>query len=319
MRVFSGRGPVLLSGVVLASLWLCGCGAAGTPTTAPTIAPTTAPAEPTPSAAVPVVASTNVYGDVAERVGGDLVRVVSLISDPAQDPHAYEAGTRNQLELSRAKVVVENGGGYDDFVGQMLRGARNSSAEVVNAVEVSGKAPDDGGEFNEHVWYDLPTMGRLADRIADALAKAAPADADVFRKNATAFKEELRAVQTEEARIKNEHGGTAVAVTEPVPLYMIEACGLRNVTPPAFSEAVEEGEEVSPRVLRETLGLFADATADVLVHNEQTSSPQTERVEQAARDHGVPVVPVTETLPPGKDYVAWMTANVDALRRALEK
>jgi zinc/manganese transport system substrate-binding protein len=266
-----------------------------------------------------VVASINVYGDVVERIGGDRVRVVALITDPAQDPHSYEAGTRNQLELSRAKVVVENGGGYDDFVGEMLRGTKNSSAEVVNAVEVSGKAPDDGGEFNEHVWYDVPTMGRLADRIADALAKAAPADADVFRKNATAFKEDLEAVRATEARIKKEHQGVAVAVTEPVPLYMIQACGLRNITPPDFSEAVEEGDEVSARVLRETVDLFAEARAEALVYNEQTSSPQTERVEQAARDSGVPVVSVTETLPPGKDYVAWMNDNVNALKRALDE
>ncbi len=198
----------------------------------------------------------------------------------------------------------------------MLRGANNSSAEVITAVEVSGRVTDDG-EYNEHVWYDLPTMGRLAERVAEALAKAAPADADAFHKNATAFKEDLETVRTAEARIEKEHGGTAVVVTEPVPLYMVEACGLRNVTPLDFSEAVEEGDEASARVLRETLALFADGEAEALVLNEQTPSSQTERVERAARDNGVPVVPVTETLPPDQHYVAWMTGNVDALGHAL--
>ncbi|WP_399030303.1 metal ABC transporter solute-binding protein, Zn/Mn family [Streptomyces sp. 15-116A] len=200
------------------------------------------------------MASTNVYGDVVERIGGDRVEVVSIISDPAQDPHKYEAETRNQLELSRAEIVVENGGGYDDFIGEMLRGANNPSAEVITAVEVSGKVTDGAGEINEHVWYDMPTMSRLADRVADALAKAAPADADAFRENATEFQEDLETVQATQARISKDHEGTAVAVTEPVPLYMVEACGLRNATPPDFSEAVEEGDEVSARVLREMLG-----------------------------------------------------------------
>ncbi|MFV0131832.1 metal ABC transporter solute-binding protein, Zn/Mn family [Streptomyces sp. HMX87] len=307
MQAFSGRSPGLVAGVAL--VLLCGCGA---------VEASPSSREAPTSAAVPVVASINVYGDVVEHVGGDRVKVVSIISDPAQDPHEYEAETRNQLELSRAKVVVENGGGYDDFMGKMLRGAGNSSAEVITAVEVSGKVSDDGGEYNEHVWYDMPTMARLAERVADALAKAAPADADAFRKNAIEFKEDLQTVRAAEARIKKEHGGTAVAVTEPVPLYMVEACGLRNVTPPDFSEAVEEGDEVSARVLRETLGLFADGKAEALVLNEQTPSSQTERVERAARDNGVPVVPVTETLPPGEDYVAWMTGNVDALGHALD-
>ncbi|WP_282697501.1 zinc ABC transporter substrate-binding protein [Streptomyces sp. CC208A] len=271
------------------------------------------------SARVPVVASTNVYGDVVEQVGGERVSVVSVISDPAQDPHSYEASTRTQLELSRAEVVVENGGGYDDFVGRMLRSSDNSSAQVISAVEVSGKEPDDGGEFNEHVWYDLPTMGRLADRIAQALGRASPADADVFKKNAEDFKKELAGLEARTDRIKARDAGTPVAVTEPVPLYLTEACGLTNRTPAAFSEAVEEGDEVSPRVLRETLALFAGRQVRALVHNEQTSGPQTEQVKEAAEDNGIPVVPVTETLPQGKDYVGWMADNITALDRALDR
>ncbi|AWK08532.1 zinc ABC transporter substrate-binding protein [Streptomyces spongiicola] len=310
MGVSSGRLTALLTVAALA--FASGCGTSSG----------AGPGDATPhgdeNPAIPVVASTNVYGDIARQIGGDRVRVVSIISDPAQDPHSYEASTRNQLELSRAKVVVENGGGYDDFVGKMLRGARNSGAEVVNAVDVSGRSPDGGGEFNEHVWYDLPTMGKLADRIADALAATAPADADVFRKNAATFREKLTTLRDTERQIRADHGGTAVAVTEPVPLYLIRASGLRNLTPSDFSEAVEEGDDVSARTLRRTLDLFADDRVRALVYNEQTSGPQTEKVEQAARARGIPVVPVTETLPPGEDYISWMTTNLDALRRALD-
>lgn len=162
-------------------------------------------------------------------------------------------------------------------------------------------------------------MGKLADRIAEALAGAAPADADVFRSNAKTFKDKLTLLQAEEEQIKADHAGTAVAVTEPVPLYLIEASGLHNRTPADFSEAVEEGDEVSPRVLQQTLDLFTGKQVQALVYNEQTSGPQTQKVQQAAEDNGIPVVPVTETLPPGEDYISWMTANVDALKRAMDK
>ncbi|MFI8370079.1 metal ABC transporter solute-binding protein, Zn/Mn family [Streptomyces sp. NPDC085466] len=270
-------------------------------------------------APVPVVASTNVYGDIVEQIGGGRVSVVSVISDPAQDPHSYEASTRTQLELSRAAVVVENGGGYDDFVGRMLRGADNPSAQVISAVQVSGKEPDEDGEFNEHVWYDLPTMSRLADRIAQALGKASPADADAFTKNAENFKEELTGLEARTNRIDERRAGTPVAVTEPVPLYLTEACGLVDKTPPAFSEAVEEGDEVPPRALQETLALLTGRSVQVLVYNEQTSGAQTERVKDAAESNGVPVVSVTETLPRGKDYQGWMADNITALERALER
>lgn len=271
------------------------------------------------SSAVPVVASTNVYGDIAKEVGAGRAKVTSIVSDPSQDPHSFEANTRNQLALSKAKVVIENGGGYDDFLDRMLKGGKNASPEVINAVKVSGKSAPAGGELNEHVWYDVPTVGKVADRIAAALAKADPDHAATFTKNAKAFKAKLKPLQAKEARIKTDHGGKAVAITEPVPLYLIEASGLKNATPPAFSEAIEEGDDVSPKTLQATLALFTGKKVKALVYNEQTSGPQTKKAEQAAKTAGIPVVPVTETLPEGKGYIAWMTANVDALSSALNK
>ncbi|MEV5142190.1 metal ABC transporter solute-binding protein, Zn/Mn family [Streptomyces syringium] len=306
MKASSARGPALLVAACTALAAGCESDSSGA-----------GPSATGRPGAVPVVASTNVYGDIVRQIGADRVEVSSIISDPSQDPHSYEAGTQNQLALSRARVVVENGGGYDDFVGRMLRGTQNSSARVVNAVQVSGKTPAAGQELNEHLWYDVPAMGKLADRIADALAKAAPDDASAFRRNAEEFQGKLTSLQAEEARVKADHGGAPVAVTEPLPLYLTEASGLRNMTPADFGEAVEEGTEVSPGSLRETLDLLTGKRVKALVYNEQTAGPQTEKVKRAAEDNGIPVVPVTETLPAGKDYIGWMTDNVHALRRAL--
>ncbi|MGW6642193.1 metal ABC transporter solute-binding protein, Zn/Mn family [Streptomyces iakyrus] len=306
MSLSTSRRLALLTSASLALL--AGCGSSSD----------SADAKSAP-ARVAVVASTNVWGDIARRVGGDRVDVTSVISDPDQDPHSYEADPRNQLALSEAKVVVENGGGYDDFVGRMLKSGHNDSAEVVDAVEVSGKTAPKGGELNEHVWYDFPTVAKVADRITAALTKADPADAGVFERNAAAFKAKLAPLEAKEARIKKAHGGEGVAITEPVPLYMTEASGLVNRTPAQFSEAIEEGDDVSPRVLQQSLALFSGKKVKVLVYNEQTSGPQTEKAEAAAEAAGIPVVPVTETLPKGKDYLGWMTDNVDALASALAK
>jgi zinc/manganese transport system substrate-binding protein len=162
-------------------------------------------------------------------------------------------------------------------------------------------------------------VARIADRIAAALGQADPDDAATFTKNAATFKTALEPLETKEARIKKDHGGEAVAITEPVPLYLLDACGLVNKTPEEFSEAIEEGDDVSPKILQTTLALFTDKQVKALVYNEQTSGPQTEKAENAAKAAGVPVVPVTETLPQGKDYLGWMTANVDALASALDQ
>ncbi|MEU6346216.1 zinc ABC transporter substrate-binding protein [Streptomyces sp. NPDC046977] len=309
MSQSSSRLAVLLAGAASLSL-LTGCGGASDDAASDKSSGS--------ASKVTVVASTNVYGDIVERIGGDRVDVTSIISDPDQDPHSYEASTRNQLALSKAKVVVENGGGYDDFIDRMLDSG-NASVDVINAVEVSGHTAPAGEELNEHVWYDFPSVSKIADRIADALGKADPDNAATFTKNAAAFKEKVTALEDKEAALKSAHTGDGVAITEPVPVYLLEASGLVNKTPGEFSEAIEEGDDVSAKVLKATLDLFSGKKVKALVYNEQTSGAQTEKVKSAAEAAGVPVVPVTETLPEGKDYLTWMGDNVDALADALNK
>ena len=263
-----------------------------------------------------VVASTDVWGDIAKTVGGDAVEVTSFISDPSQDPHSYEASSRNQLAVSDAAVVIANGGGYDDFMDRMVE-ASGTQATVIDAVEVSGFTAEDGEELNEHVWYDMPTVEKVADRIAAALGEADPDGADTFSANADALGEELDTIRASEASVAETAQGTRIAITEPVPLYLTTACGLTNDTPEEFSEAVEEGTDVSPVVLADTEALFTDQGVEALVYNEQTSGPETEAVLEAAKDNGVAVVPVTETLPDGEDFVGWMTDNVAAVSAAV--
>lgn len=118
--------------------------------------------------------------------------------------------------------------------------------------------------------------------------------------------------------MKAGHDGQQVAVTEPVPLYLLDAAGLRNATPGEFSEAAEEGTDPPAAVLTETVALFTSKAVKVLVANGQAESASTRQVEQAATTAGIPVVRVTETLPPGvADYVSWQTQQIDALATAL--
>jgi zinc/manganese transport system substrate-binding protein len=264
-----------------------------------------------------VVASTDVYGTIVRAIAGVHADVTSFINDPDQDPHSYEANARNQLAISKADLVVENGGGYDDFMDRMTKTSGKAGATVVNVVTLSGKTAPAGGELNEHVWYDVPTVQKLVNRLRAFFAAKDPADRRTFTKNAAAFSVKLGSLQTEETAIRSSSAGVGVAITEPVPLYLLAACGLVNKTPPAFSEAVEEGTDVSATVLKQTLELFTSHAVRALVYNEQTSGPETTEVLDAAKANGIAVVPVTETLPAGKNYISWMRANLDAVRSAL--
>ena len=264
---------------------------------------------------VQVVASTDVYGDLAATVGGDRVQVTSIIDDPSADPHSYEASVRTQLAVSEADLVLANGGGYDDFM-DTLRSAVDSSAVVLTAVDVAGLDPESEG-FNEHVWYDLPAMADLTDRIAEELGALDPDGADGYTANAAGLRQGIEALIAREETARATVDGAGVAVTEPVPGPLLDAIGARDRTPAEFSEAVEEGGDVAPAVLRQTLELFSTSQVRALVYNEQTSGPQTEQVLSAARAAGVAVVPVTETLPEHAHYVSWMDANLDAVVAAL--
>ncbi|AYG03517.1 metal ABC transporter solute-binding protein, Zn/Mn family [Gryllotalpicola protaetiae] len=295
--------PIALTAAVLA---LAGCSAEASGAT-----------DPAKTGSINVVASTDVWGSVASAIGGDHVKVTSIIDDPDKDPHEYQADARNQLAISKANVVVSNGAGYDDFVGKMVKASKQNPTTLV-AADISGydQHPSDG-DFNEHLWYDFPTVQKVAGKLEAAFAKADAKDAADFAANAKSFDQQLASLEATEAQLKTAHAGTAVTITEPVPLYMLNAIGLTNVTPEKFSEAIENDTDVAPTVLKQTLDLYSSGQVKLLAYNEQTTGAQTQAVLDAAKQNHVAVVPVTETLPAGKNYIEWMTSNLQAIGSAL--
>ncbi len=171
--------------------------------------------------------------------------------------------------------------------------------------------------FNEHVWYDPTAMAALAEAIADELAALSPGDADTFAANAAAFTDGIAELQTALAEIDAAHAGAEVFATEPVPLYLVASAGLVNVTPDAFSEAVEEGQDVSPSTLLDSLELLRSGDVRAVLVNTQTGGAETTEVVAEAEAQSIPVVEFSETLPDGQTYLSWMQANIDALAGAL--
>lgn len=268
-------------------------------------------------AGVSIVASTNVYGSIAKAVAGTYAVVTSIIDNPAQDPHSFEAGARVQLELSRADLIIANGGGYDDFIDTLLTGLGNTSATVIKATDVSGFTPTQI-EANEHVWYDLNTAKALADAVAGSLAKINPAHAADYRENARKFGVSASGLSARLAAVAAGHRGLTAMVTEPVPLYLLDAAGFINLTPLELSTAIENGQGVPPAVLNSALDLISTGKISLFVYNEQTAGPETEQLRSSAAAHDVPAIGVTETLPNGFNYLEWMSANVSEVEGALK-
>ncbi len=264
-----------------------------------------------------IVASTDVYGDIVAQIAGDRAEITSIIDSPSQDPHSFEADVAVQLALSRADIIIENGGGYDDFVEVLRGGVNNDAAEVLTVVDVV-QGTGLVAEENEHVWYDLAAMAELAARIEQSLASADPEGAADYAAGASAFTEGLTVLIDQQSALAARVEGQSVVVTEPVPLYLLAGAGLADRTPPAFSSAVEEGTDVPPASLAQILELVETSAVQMLAYNAQTTGPETERVLRAASASGIPTVSFSETLPTGVSYLDWMGANLDALDGALQ-
>ncbi len=303
----------LVPALTLATLALAACGSG-----APPPGSGSAPATP---ATVTVVASTNVYGSIASAVGGDAVDVRSIIDSPDADPHEYESTPADATAINAAKIVILNGADYDPFAEELVdaAGTKPTTIDVSDLSGLEAEVPA-GEEFNEHVWYSLPTVEKLADRVATDLGTVDAASASTFTTNAAAFNAQVDGLMSELEAIKATHGGAKVAITEPVPVYLIEAAGLQNVMPEEYSESVEEGVDAPPAVVADALALFEGPDrVRVLFANTQTEDAATQQVVAAATAEDVPIVEVTETLPAGvTDYVTWMTRQIDALSTALD-
>ena len=266
-----------------------------------------------------VVASTDVYGSIAERIGGNEVQVTSIIDRTNADPLEYEATPADGVAVSRADVVVFNGNGYDEFMPRLIAASQGVES-VVNVTELSGLSPSAeaaGEEFNEHVWYSLDTVRALAAALASEMGEARPAAASAFTDRSAAFAEEISGLQKQVADIASRNKGTRIAVTEPLANYLLEDAGLDNVAPEQFQEAVEEGDDPSAEALQEMLALFGQDPVEVLVLNTQTQSAVTDQVVQAAQRAGVPVLRMSETLT-SPSYTEWMGGQIGALAAALE-
>ena len=262
-----------------------------------------------------VVASTNVWGSVASAIAGDHASVKSIIANPEQDPHSFEATPSDAAAITDATLVVYNGGGYDHWVDDVLAGHQS-----VAAVDAYSLLPDVGPQpANEHVFYDLETVKSVANQIADKLSQADAEHADDYKANAANFADQADTIAAAERAIGAAHPGATVVATEPVAHYLLTNSGITDKTPQGFTKAIEGDSDPSPADLAAVLDLIKTREVSALVYNTQTQTDVTRQLESAANQASVPVISVTETLPAGVDYLTWQRQTVDQMANQLDK
>jgi zinc/manganese transport system substrate-binding protein len=275
--------------------------------------PLFAAATPAAGNRIQVVAAENFYGDIARQVGGERVAVTSVLENPNQDPHLFETAPSVVRLVDGAQIVIENGGGYDPWMGKLVQAGPRPGRTVITVARLVDGRPGD----NPHLWYDPATMPRVAEALADAFSKVDPTHAAGYAARLKTTLAALGRVQRRVDELRARYAGTAVTATEPVFGCMAEALGLR-LRNERFQVSVMNDTEPSARDLGRFEEDLRQHRVKALIYNRQVSDRLTRQLLGIARESGVPVVPVTETQPQGLSYSDWMLGELDALAAALE-
>jgi zinc/manganese transport system substrate-binding protein len=259
-----------------------------------------------------VVAAENFYGDVARQIGGEHVSVTSILSNPEQDPHLFEASPSVGKALTSARLVVYNGVDYDPWMEKLLSASKAPGRHTLVAGELLHKKSGD----NPHLWYDPATMPAVARQLAKALEGSDPAHKTEYEKNLQSFLAELKPVDDKIKAIRTRYAGTPVTATEPVFGYMAQALGfsMRNER---FQLAVMNDTEPSASDIAAFENDLKNRKVKILFYNSQASNAAASHMQDLAKQAGVAVVGVTETAPGGKTYQDWMLDQLDAVEKAL--
>ena len=270
---------------------------------------------PSVAAAQPViVAAENFYGDVARQIAGPAARVVSILNNPDQDPHLFEASPSAARAIAAARIVIYNGLGYDPWIEKLLHAAGGGDRKAIVVAELTGGKPGD----NPHLWYAPGTMPALATALADALGEIDPAHRADYRRRLATFRHSLAPIDATIADMRQRFSGAPVAATEPVFGPMLTALGLQ-VRDDRFQRAVMNGTEPSASAIAGFEDDLKNRRVKLLIYNRQVNEPVARRMVGIAEAASVPVVPVSETEPPDQSYQNWIGEELDALHRALAR
>jgi zinc/manganese transport system substrate-binding protein len=301
MRPKTAPRPILVLAfafMLVAAILLAGCGSA-------------APSSGTLS----VVATENFWGSIATQLAGQHASVVSIITNPNTDPHDYEPTAQDALKFAAAKLVIEDGIGYDPWADRLISSSSVSGRLVLNVGDVVGVKP--GG--NPHQWYSPDSVHEVIAQIAADLKALDPKDAAYFDQQRSIYEtESLSRYDLLIADIKAKYGGTPIGASESIVAPLAQALGLDLLTPRSFLNAVSQGTEPTAQDKATIDQQIKTKQINVYIYNSQNAIPDIQTQVSEAKAAGIPVVTITETLEPATaTFQDWQVAQLTQIQAAL--
>jgi zinc/manganese transport system substrate-binding protein len=261
---------------------------------------------------VKVVAAENFYGDVASQIGGANVAVTSILSNPDEDPHLFEASANTAKALSDAKIVIVNGVDYDPWMEKLLSAHKAPGRKEIVVGALVGHKPGD----NPHLWYDPAYMKAAAKALVADLIVVDPAHKADYEQGHAKFLDSLKPLDDKIAAMRKSYAGQSVTASEPVFGYQAGLLGLK-MRNEKYQLAIMNNAEPTPSEVAAFENDLKGKKVKAMLYNAQASEPAVGKLVQLAKDNGIPVVGVSETEPANSTYQDWMMGQLNALDKAL--
>ncbi|CAI3936434.1 ABC-type Zn uptake system ZnuABC [Commensalibacter communis] len=260
-----------------------------------------------------VIAAENMYGDIAQQLGGKYVQVDSILKNPDQDPHLFELTPSIGKNIAEAEVIIVNGLGYDSWMNRLLTKYHFNHQDILSVQSLLGRKDGD----NPHLWYDFEAIEILSQRLQQVYAQLDPQEKLFFQKQFTLLDTDLKKIQQRIQTLRQQYPHTKVAATEPVFGLMAQRLGFEMLEEP-YQWVVMNGGEPTPKQIAQFVQDLKTHQIQILFYNEQVSTPATQQLKKIALESGVAVVGVSETMPAHLSYQQWMNQVLDRVETALK-
>ena len=215
-----------------------------------------------------VVAAENFYGDVASQIGGANVAVTSILTNPDQDPHLFEASADTAKALADAKVVIVNGVDYDPWMEKLLSANKAPGRKEIVVAQLVGRKAGD----NPHLWYDPGYVKAAAKALTADLDAIDPAHKADYDKGEAQFLDSLKPLDAKIADMRKKYAGQPVIASEPVFGYQAGLIGLK-VHNEKFALAVMNNAEPTASEVAAFENDLKGHKVKAMLYNAQASEP----------------------------------------------
>jgi zinc/manganese transport system substrate-binding protein len=269
---------------------------------------------PCPTAPIKVLAVENFYGNLAQQIGGQCATVSTILSDPDADPHEFQPAASDVRAYQGAQLVIEDGLGYDDFSDKILATMSQRPA-LVRMGDVLGLQTG----ANPHVWYSVGYVDSMTGAILSQMKQLNPGAASYYDNQFTFLQQAMGPYRSLIGQINAQYPNFAVGSTESIFVDMAYSLGANLISPPEFMNAIAEGNDPTARDVATFQDQIKNHRIKVLMYNTQTVTDLTEQLKQLARDNGVQIVGISETMPLGaQSFQGWQATQLQTLLNTLK-